>query len=357
TGGRGAVGVSGGKPVAVDPFFSQGPIQVGDGMVFAVNAGSNTLSLFSIDSTNPTHLKRVGKPQNTLGEFPVSVTYSSKLKTACVLNGGAVSGIACFAADPRTGLRLLQDASGKPFKLRTLAGLNQTTPPEGPLGTASHIFFNPAGDAVHATVKSNPATKSAGFLATLPVDMAASNASAAGCTGMGVRFADKPILTSPNGTIALFGSAFADAAGTKLVATDAGFGIAFLDVPKAASLGEAKPSSLTAIDGQKATCWVAFSKASQTAFVTDVARGRIVEASPKTGKVVAVHDFEGPAKGNLTGMIDLTVGGEFVYALAPGQGALLAARIAGGAATPDTAATMQMITGIANGASAGMAVL
>ena len=46
----------------------------------AVNAGSKTLSLFKIDPADPTKLTKVGQDADTLGEFPVSVAFSEKLK-------------------------------------------------------------------------------------------------------------------------------------------------------------------------------------------------------------------------------------------------------------------------------------
>ena len=47
--------------------------------LFAVNAGSNSVSMFAIDPFNPLHPTLVGKPADTLGEFPVSLAYSSSL--------------------------------------------------------------------------------------------------------------------------------------------------------------------------------------------------------------------------------------------------------------------------------------
>jgi hypothetical protein len=45
----------------------------------AVNAGSNTLSLFKIDPTDPTKLSKVGNDADTLGEFPISAAFSETL--------------------------------------------------------------------------------------------------------------------------------------------------------------------------------------------------------------------------------------------------------------------------------------
>lgn len=62
-----------------DSLFSANSIVVSGNFLFAVNAGSNTLSLFKIDPSNLQHLTLVGKPVGTLGDFPISVTYSEKL--------------------------------------------------------------------------------------------------------------------------------------------------------------------------------------------------------------------------------------------------------------------------------------
>ena len=47
--------------------------------LFTVNPGSNSVSMFTIDSFDPLHPTLVGKPADTLGEFPVSLAYSSSL--------------------------------------------------------------------------------------------------------------------------------------------------------------------------------------------------------------------------------------------------------------------------------------
>ncbi len=55
-------------------------------MLVAVNAGSNTLSLFKIDEQEPTKLMRVGEPVDTMGEFPVSVAASTVLNQGEYIN-------------------------------------------------------------------------------------------------------------------------------------------------------------------------------------------------------------------------------------------------------------------------------
>ena len=118
------------------PSRLQGAVAVSGSWLLAVNGGSNTLSLFRISDSDPTSLMLVGSPVDTLGDFPVSVTYSAKCKTACVLNGGKRDGVSCFAVSA-TGLKPL-DASPRPV------GLGQSAnPPTGPPSTASMIAFNP----------------------------------------------------------------------------------------------------------------------------------------------------------------------------------------------------------------------
>lgn len=48
--------------------------------LFTVNTGSNTISMFFVDKEDPQHPKLLNTAP-TLGDFPVSVAYSSKHKT------------------------------------------------------------------------------------------------------------------------------------------------------------------------------------------------------------------------------------------------------------------------------------
>lgn len=80
--------------------------------IFTVNAGDDTFSLFTIDGRDPTHPNLVGNALPTLGQTPVSVAYSDKLKTACALNSGSTAGITCFnispnGPSPKGGLRFI----------------------------------------------------------------------------------------------------------------------------------------------------------------------------------------------------------------------------------------------------------
>jgi hypothetical protein len=49
--------------------------------ILTINAGSNTVSMFYIKPFDPLHPVLVGRPASTLGQFPMSVAYSSVLST------------------------------------------------------------------------------------------------------------------------------------------------------------------------------------------------------------------------------------------------------------------------------------
>ncbi|KAL8365545.1 hypothetical protein RB595_004388 [Gaeumannomyces hyphopodioides] len=302
TGGAGATGVDAeGKPAIPDALFSQSALTVAGGNLFAVNAGSNTLTMFAIDAADPTKLTMVGKPVAVPGEFPVTVAASKKNKLACVGTTGVKAGVAC-ASFSAQGLAAM-DA------LRAF-DLGQTTPPKGPTNTVSQVFFARDGKTLFATVKGDPPANKTGFLASFPVQ-AAAQGKAAALSAQGAQ-------SSPQGTAVLFGSATIPGSGDLFV-TDASFGAAVLSVGAA---GAATVKGKGAVDGQKATCWATVSPATGTAFVTDVGTNRLVEMSVKDAKVMGQIDLS--ANGD-PGLIDLQSAGNFVYALSPGNGTTQAA--------------------------------
>jgi hypothetical protein len=102
-GGNGAHGIS--SPIGPDGLFSQGSIKTNAAakILVTVNPGSNTVSMFSINPTNPANLKMVGSPANSGGQFPMSVAINEEATMVCVLNGGAVNGVNCFKPDQTAG--------------------------------------------------------------------------------------------------------------------------------------------------------------------------------------------------------------------------------------------------------------
>jgi hypothetical protein len=300
TGGAGAnaVDASDGKPAAPDGLFSQQAVTIAGSHVFAVNPGSNTLSMFAIDARDPTKLTMVGKPAGVPGEFPVTVAASSKHNLACVGTTGAKAGISCAPFSAQAGLGTM-DAL-RPFNL------GQSTPPAGPLNTVSQVFFSNDQATLFSTVKGDPPNNKTGFLAAFPVVQSSSSCAAPSVSQQGIN-------STPNGTAVLFGTRPVPGS-TDLFATDASFGAAVLGVDTK-DIGTVKGKA--AIAGQKATCWATISPCTKTAFVTDVATDRLVEMSLSDATILNEIDLS--SNGD-PGLIDLEAAGDFVYALSPGNG-------------------------------------
>ncbi|KAK8012073.1 nucleotide binding protein-like protein [Apiospora arundinis] len=299
TGGTGANGIDGSKnePSAPDALFSQSALTVAGKLLFAVNAGSNTVSMFAIDAADPTTLTMVGKPAAVPGEFPTTVAASDKNKMVCVGMTGAKAGVACAPFSAGGGVGPM-DAL-RPFDL------GQSTPPVGPTNTVSQVFFSRDQRTLFATVKGDPTKNNTGFLARFAV------ADAGGCGGATV--AQKGAMASPAGTTVLFGAATIPGS-QDIFATDASFGAAVLSMQDANAVA-VKGKGI--VNGQKATCWATVSPATKSAFVTDVGTNRLVEMSVANAKIMGQVDLS--ANGD-PGLIDLIAGGNFIYALSPGNG-------------------------------------
>lgn len=268
--------------------------------------------MFAIDAQDPTKLTMVGNPAQLPGQFPVTVGASAKHNLACVGMSGSTAGISCASFDVKQGL-------GAMDALRPI-NLGQTTPPVGPTNTVSHVFFSDDQSTMFTTVKGDPTKNNTGFLASFAVN-AAGNCQAASVGAEGTQ-------SSPNGTAVLFGSS-PIAGSSDLFVTDASFGAAVLSTQQAAAGGSAQASGAAAevvgkgaIDNQKATCWVAISPATNTAFVTDVGVNHVVEMSLKDASILGETDLS--ANGD-PGLIDLKAAGNMVYALSPGNGTTNAA--------------------------------
>ena len=343
TGGSGSSALDANKqPALTDSLVTQSAITVAGNSLFAVNAGSNTVTMFNINPADPTKLTMVGQPVKVPGEFVSTVGASKKNKVVCVGASGAVAGMACSSFSAQ-GLA--------PFDALRPFNLGQSTPPVGPTNTVSQVFFSSDESMVFATVKGDPPTNKTGFLASAPVQRASCNRGQAGARA---RASVSSVVKQsvPDQTKVLFGSQAIP--GTKNVfVTDAAFGAAVLSVDAA---GEAKTLGVGTIDGQKATCWATISPATGTAFVTDVATNRIVEMSVKDASIVSQLDLS--ANGD-PGLIDLRAAGNFIYALSPGDGKIPAAvtvvDVSGGSGKAKQAQHFQL-TGTAGQRSMGMTV-
>ncbi|PNW81899.1 hypothetical protein CHLRE_06g265300v5 [Chlamydomonas reinhardtii] len=343
TGGMGAAGLgANGQPVTADGLFSQGAVAISGSWLFAVNGGSNTLSLFRISDSDPTTLMLVGTPVDTLGDFPVSVTYSAKCKTACVLNGGKRDGVSCFAVSA-TGLKPL-DASPRPV------GLGQSAnPPTGPPSTASMIAFNPKGDILAVTIKGNLNDNRLGYIGLYRVSK----------TGMVSRTQSRAysIFTSqPVGAGASmigflpFGFAWVD--DMTLSISDPSVGavtlcissrdpmLASIPVYKTDMAGGYAPAVFTLPEA--APCWAAYSDASGCAYIADAATGTLVEIMPKSGgKLRSVFNVTsafgitlGSTPANTYGLLDTAAAGDLLFSVSPRSGSVVVVDVSGGSMAP-----------------------
>jgi len=290
TGGKGAHGKA--AAVGPDPLFTQDSVKVGGNFVFAVNAGSNTLSMFNINPANPTDIRLVGKPVDTLGEFPAAVAFSEKLSMACVVNGGAVDGVACFKADAKSGLTPVANTNRK-------LNIGQSTPPSGPPNTVSDIIFSNDQTKLLVSVKGIPPTP--GRISAFDVNpqdgsLSAKSTDSTPSAGGVVPFS----MTNIPGTNAVLN-------------TDAAVGFAVYDFSK----GAQATSTIIPIEGQGATCWSNFSPKTGTFFLTDIGTSTVTEVKVDqalTGSIVKQYPLT-PGSATIDNAIASIGGNDFLYVL------------------------------------------
>ena len=262
--------------------------------LFAVNAGSNTLSMFKIDAQDPTKLTMMGQPVDVNGDFPVSVAVSKKNNMACVASTGTKAGVSCgsFSSNGMAQMDALRSLSFE---------LNQSNPPVGPLNSVADILFSHDEKTLYTMVKGNMTQNQPGGVAAYAVQDGTA--------------ATVPVSNNNlNGTAVLFGTTTIPGS-DKLFATDASLGSAVLSTK--ADGQNLAVQALATIPDQKATCWVTISPVTNTAFVTDVAANHLVEMDTCTGQMIKEYNLTTPAMGN----IDVKAAGNFIYALAPGVNA------------------------------------
>ncbi|KAJ9148577.1 3-carboxymuconate cyclase [Pleurostoma richardsiae] len=307
TGGAGSNSIDGttNQPAAPDALVSQSSLTIAGNNLFVVNAGSNTVSMLSIDSADPTKLTMIGQPVAVPGEFPNTVAASKKNNLVCVGMTGAKAGVACssFSAQGIAAMDTLRPIN-----------LNQTTPPVGPTDTVSQVFFSNDENTLFTTVKGDPTKNNTGFLASFPVQRACGSNSKGARSAGPASVSQMGVMSSPSGTAVLFGSSTIPGS-TDLFVTDASFGGTVLAIDPEADTATLKGKAT--VDGQKATCWVTISPATNTAFVTDVSVNRLVEMSVSNASIQGQIDLS--ANGD-PGLIDLKAAGNFIYALSPGNG-------------------------------------
>ena len=124
TGGTGAIAAGNPPP---DPLASQGSLTLGSGMLFAVNAGSNEVSMFQVQGPKLALLDK----QPSGGVLPVSVTVHGS--HVYVLNAGGTPNISGFVIDTAAG------------RLKPLPG-SQRALGGGTASAAAQVSFNGDGN-------------------------------------------------------------------------------------------------------------------------------------------------------------------------------------------------------------------
>lgn len=137
-------GGAGGREMGAtsDPLASQGSLlfDPADGLLFAANAGSNTISVFGVDG-DTLHLRQT---VNSGGSFPVGFARSGSL--LYVLNAGLAGNL--------TGFRIV-DGRLDPIdgSMRSLRLANAATPFF--LSSPAQVAFTPAGNQLVVSTKTN----------------------------------------------------------------------------------------------------------------------------------------------------------------------------------------------------------
>ncbi|UKZ76848.1 hypothetical protein TrVFT333_004563 [Trichoderma virens FT-333] len=277
-----------------DSLFSANAVVVSGNFLFVVNAGSNTLSMFKIDPNNPQYLGLVGKPAGTLGDFPISVTYSEKLDIACVLNGGTRAGVACFSVDASRGLIALDSS------LRSIAqAFNQTTPPGGPILTASDIMFNPSSTGLFVSTKGAPpssvgASPTLGSIYAWPV--------------VGKTVSTIATISQPSGVILDFSLTFLGADDSILLTDAAGVGY-ILSV--SSSLQVTVKDAIVLPSNEGLACWGVYVSELSSAYIITASITNITVVDPGTGSVTGTITL--PASD--VGVFDSASDRTFLYSL------------------------------------------
>jgi hypothetical protein len=283
TEGTGAHGLP--APPGLDALFSQGSVGVSTSQNFVanVNAGSNTVSVFAIDRSNPAKLSIIGKPVSSGGEFPNSLAINKGGDRVCVVNGGKVNGVSCYKFD-KNGLTPLKNS------IRSLK-LNQTTPATGPPNTPSQIIFSSDEKQLIVSVKS-------GFLAMWDI------------FGDGSLSTDFQTVTGG----ALPFSLLYVPGENAILASDPGVGYDIFNLdPKQRS-----PVAVsTPVAGQVAICWSAFSKESGNFYLIDVGRSLLTEVHvTRSLKSSIVKQYSVGTDGPIDSQVATIGNKDFIYSLA-----------------------------------------
>lgn len=291
TGGKGGRTASS----ASDPLASQGSLvfDAAAGLLFAVNAGSDTVSVFGVNGDR----LQLHQVVASHGAFPVSIAVDGRL--AYVLNAGLAGDVSGY----RIGGGKLHPIAGSARSL----GLSNSSPPFF-LSSPAQVGFTPTGAQLVVTTKTNGmvdvfSVNSAGRLSHQPVKNPVP----------GAPFA---FVFDPAGQLALV-NAGDSSLGTFTIGRD----------------GTLTTDGAPVTDGQAAACWIAPARGFD--YVANTGSGTISQFH--IGQAGTVKLVRPAAASGISGPTDLATAarGAFLYNLAGLASAVGAYRVnANGSLTP-----------------------
>ncbi|KAL9055375.1 MAG: hypothetical protein Q9162_003572 [Coniocarpon cinnabarinum] len=284
--GSGVMNLTSNEAVDVDTLNSQGAVAVGGDYLFAVNSGSNTLAMFKIDSSDPTHPQMMGQPIDSQGDFPVSVTYSDKLGTVCVVNGGARNNVACWKINNG---QLCQNGDPRPLNLGYL-----NTPPVQNSGTVSQIQFSPDAQHLVVSVKGLMAAGTPGPVFIFPV--------------LNDEIAQEPVRSTIADILMPFGFAFGSDS-DRILLSDPTFGGSIVTIDPSTSMTSELQHTMSNLT---AACWAAYSSTTKNGYLIDAGAPQMGEVDMTTGALLDVFQTD-PA---FVAAFDAIIDGSISYFLA-----------------------------------------
>jgi 6-phosphogluconolactonase (cycloisomerase 2 family) len=268
---------------------SQGALAFGKGgkLLFAVNAGSNEISVFKVAKAGLTLVDRVASG----GVMPISLTTHDD--TLYVLNAGGEGNI--------TGFRIRDNHKLVPLP-------DTTRPLSGAATGPAQIQVNPDGDLIAVTEK-----------ATNTIDLYRVDDSV--ITGP---MAQPSVGTTP------FGFVFDD--DNRLIVSEAFGGAAGAGAVSSYSVEDAgaiTPETSSLANGQGAPCWVALSKNGRYAFVANTGSGTVsaYEVGDE-GELTLLNGAAGiTGAGTAPADLGVSKNGHFLYVRNGGTGTISAFRV------------------------------
>lgn len=284
----------------------QGALALSGGWLFAVNAGSNQISVFKVFGAT----LKFTDITSSRGVGPISVTVHGSL--VYVVNEGSSTVGGNIAGFRVTSSGVLVPIPG------SVRSLSSKTSEVGP----AQISFNPSGNVLVVTEKDT------NYIDTYVVN----SAGVAGAV----------ITTASDGTEP-FGFAF-DPNGQLVVSNAASGSLSSYDISNS---GLVTVISDSIVDGGIAPCWVAISGSGQLAYTAN-AHGNTLSSYTISHSGALTLDQSVAANTNLT-PLDLAFGGNFLYSFNSGSSEILAYAVA-----PNGALTFLQAIGGLKSSGAGL---